>query len=67
MHVQTSAFKAYDIRGIVGAGIDEIFAEHQAGKLNFAIGKTYALELAKEAHTDLAARKTTGKLLLVSN
>ena len=28
MHVQTSAFKAYDIRGIVGAGIDEIFAEH---------------------------------------
>ncbi len=28
MHVQASAFKAYDIRGIVGAGIDEIFAEH---------------------------------------
>jgi phosphomannomutase len=28
MHVQSSAFKAYDIRGIVGAGIDEIFAEH---------------------------------------
>jgi phosphomannomutase len=28
MHVQSSAFKAYDIRGIVGAGIDEVFAEH---------------------------------------
>jgi phosphomannomutase len=28
MHVQSSAFKAYDIRGIVGAGIDEIFAEN---------------------------------------
>ena len=44
---------------------DEIFTEHLAGKLNFAIGKTYALQDAKDAHTDLAARKTTGKLLLV--
>jgi len=44
---------------------DEIFAENLAGKLNFAIGKTYALQDAKDAHTDLAARKTTGKLLLV--
>ena len=44
---------------------DEIFTEHLAGQLNFAIGKTYALQDAKDAHTDLAARKTTGKLLLV--
>ncbi len=28
MKVQASAFKAYDIRGIVGKGIDETFAEH---------------------------------------
>ena len=28
MQVQASAFKAYDIRGIVGEAIDEIFAEH---------------------------------------
>jgi len=28
MQVQASAFKAYDIRGIVGKGIDETFAEH---------------------------------------
>ncbi|NRF67155.1 phosphomannomutase/phosphoglucomutase [Aquincola sp. S2] len=28
MQVQASAFKAYDIRGIVGQGIDETFAEH---------------------------------------
>ncbi len=28
MHVSTSCFKAYDIRGIVGAGIDDAFAEH---------------------------------------
>lgn len=44
---------------------DEIFAEHMAGKLNFAIGKTYALKDVKDAHSDLAERKTTGKLLLV--
>jgi phosphomannomutase len=28
MKVQASAFKAYDIRGIVGKGIDDAFAEH---------------------------------------
>ena len=28
MQVQASAFKAYDIRGIVGQGIDALFAEH---------------------------------------
>ena len=56
---------------IVGPGemqwrADEIFGEHLAGKLNFAIGKTYELKDASVAHSDLAARKTTGKLLLVS-
>jgi len=57
---------------IVGPGemqwrADEIFGEHLAGKLNFAIGKTYELKDASVAHSDLAARKTTGKLLLISN
>ena len=28
MQVTASAFKAYDIRGVVGAGFDEAFAEH---------------------------------------
>ena len=28
MQVNPSVFKAYDIRGIVGSTIDEIFAEH---------------------------------------
>ena len=56
---------------IVGPGemqwrADEIFGEHLAGKLNFAIGKTYELKDASVAHSDLAARKTSGKLLLVS-
>jgi len=44
---------------------DEIFSAHSAGKLDFAIGKTYDLADATLAHSDLAARKTTGKLLLV--
>jgi NADPH2:quinone reductase len=44
---------------------DEIFLAYGAGKLDFAIGKTYDLAAASTAHTDLAARKTTGKLLLV--
>ena len=44
---------------------DEIFAAHTAGKLNFAIGNTYDLADAASAHIDLAARRTTGKLLLV--
>ena len=56
---------------IVGPGeiqwrADEIFSEHQDGKLNFAIGKTYPLQDASQAHSDLAGRKTTGKLLLVA-
>ena len=55
---------------IVGPGemqgrADAIFSEHLTGKLNFAIGKTYELKDASDAHSDLAARKTTGKLLLV--
>lgn len=55
---------------IVGPGemqwrANEIFAEHLSVKLNFTIGKTYSLKDAKDAHADLAARKTTGKLLLV--
>ena len=28
MQVPAAAFKAYDIRGIVGQGIDDTFAEH---------------------------------------
>lgn len=44
---------------------DEIFSAHHAGKLDFAIGKIYNLADATLAHSDLAARKTTGKLLLV--
>ena len=35
------------------------------GKLDVRIGATYPLEQARQAHVDLQARKTTGKLLLM--
>jgi len=36
-----------------------------AGELRIRIGGEYPLEKASQAHADLAARKTTGKLLLI--
>ena len=36
-----------------------------AGKLKIDVGATYPLADAAQAHTDLEARKTTGKLLLI--
>jgi NADPH2:quinone reductase len=36
-----------------------------AGQLNVRIGVEYALAHAPQAHEDLAARRTTGKLLLI--
>ncbi|GAC1575667.1 MAG: quinone oxidoreductase [Candidatus Elarobacter sp.] len=44
----------------------ELFDLIAAGKLKIAIGATYPLANAAQAHTDLEARKTTGKLLLAT-
>ncbi len=41
-----------------------LFALIAAGKLNVHIGATYPLAEAAQAHRDLEARKTTGKVLL---
>jgi NADPH2:quinone reductase len=43
----------------------ELFALIAAGKLNVRIGARYPLDQARQAHEDLEARKTTGKLLLI--
>nr|WP_018135595.1 quinone oxidoreductase [Acaricomes phytoseiuli] len=43
----------------------ELFDALRAGKLQVRIGGRYALADAAQAHRDLQARKTTGKLLLV--
>jgi len=42
-----------------------LFELVQTGKLNVRIGARYPLEQARQAHEDLEARRTTGKLLLV--
>ncbi|MCU1574150.1 MAG: NADPH:quinone reductase [Micrococcaceae bacterium] len=44
---------------------EELFSAVAKGKLNVRIGARYALADAAQAHTDLQARKTTGKVLLV--
>ncbi|WP_326809863.1 quinone oxidoreductase [Streptomyces scopuliridis] len=43
----------------------EVFAGITDGTLRITIGGTYPLARARDAHADLAARRTTGKLLLV--
>ena len=43
----------------------EVFALVEQGKLNVMVGARYPLGQARQAHIDLQARKTTGKLLLL--
>ena len=50
MLVNASCFKAYDIRGIVGAGIDEAFAEH--------LGRAFGSEAVKAGASNIACRVT---------
>ena len=42
----------------------ELFELIESGKLDVRIGARYPLEEARQAHEDLEARKTTGKILL---
>jgi NADPH:quinone reductase len=44
---------------------NDLYQTIRAGKLHVRIGKTYPLAEAAQAHRDLEARKTTGKLLLL--
>jgi NADPH:quinone reductase len=43
----------------------DLFAHIERGDLNVRIGARYRLDQARQAHEDLEARQTTGKLLLV--
>jgi len=43
----------------------DLFAWISSGQLDIRIGGTYPLDQAPRAHEDLAARRTTGKLLLL--
>jgi NADPH2:quinone reductase len=43
----------------------ELFSLIEAGKLHIRIGERYPLDQARQAHEDLEARRTTGKILLI--
>ena len=43
---------------------NEVFRAHSNGHMNVRIGGRYALKSASQAHQDLEARRTTGKLIL---
>lgn len=43
----------------------ELFGLIESGKLDVRIGARYPLQQARQAHEDLEARRTTGKLLLI--
>ena len=70
MHVPASVFKAYDIRGIVGKGIDENFAEHLgrafgseallAGQKAVAVGRDGRLSGTALVAALVRGLKTTG-------
>ena len=49
---------------MVDEALADLFARVQAGTLRVVVGETYALSDARRAQEDLAARRTTGKLLL---
>jgi NADPH:quinone reductase len=44
---------------------EDVLADVASGRLNVRIGLEYALAHAPQAHEDLAARRTTGKLILI--
>jgi NADPH2:quinone reductase len=51
-------------RGELERRAADVFGWVAAGKLTVRIGQRYPLAEARQAHIDLQARKTTGKVLL---
>jgi NADPH:quinone reductase len=50
--------------GMFADALADLFARAAAGELRVIVGATYPLQEASQAHIDLRARRTTGKLLL---
>jgi NADPH2:quinone reductase len=50
--------------GMFARALEDLFARVARGELHAVVGGTYALGDAAQAHIDLRARRTTGKLLL---
>ena len=50
--------------GMAEAALADLFTRARAGEITVVVGATYPLTQAAQAQIDLAARRTTGKLLL---
>jgi NADPH2:quinone reductase len=57
-------FHCLERPGMFADSLADLFARVQRGELRAVVGDTYALAQAPQAHIDLRARRTTGKLLL---
>jgi NADPH2:quinone reductase len=57
-------FHCFERPGMFEEALNDLFGRVRAGELQVVVGATYALGDARQAHTDLAARATTGKLLI---
>jgi NADPH2:quinone reductase len=55
---------AYRVPGLVQTAMTELFDLVRTGSLRAVAGGTYPLSQARQAHEDLRARRTTGKLVL---
>lgn len=51
-------------RELVASMVADLFGAVESGELEVVIGEVYPLSEVRRAHEDLAARRTTGKLLL---
>ena len=50
--------------GMAQAALEDLFTRARTGEIRVVVGATYPLSQAAQAQIDLAARRTTGKLLL---
>jgi NADPH2:quinone reductase len=57
-------FHVLEMPGMVEPALEDLFARAARDELRAHIGATYGLEDAAQAQTDLAERRTTGKVLL---
>ncbi len=57
-------FHTLERPGMFAAALADLFARAERGELKAIVGRTYPLQQAPRAQSDLRARTTTGKLLL---
>ena len=62
---QTGGLSGYPSRAELLWRAGDVLSAVASGQLNVRIGLEYSLAHAPQAHEDLAARRTTGKLILV--